>query len=264
MAVPTIHGTIFDNIAWIVVLVPGLIAGVVMLFRRWRVAALYVALYMLFLTIWSWRQERFVLPLVPLLVPALLVGWSMLISRYNKSAARLAVGALAALLVLGGLLRTAPAVAAVRGCHVRSGMPPDRCLTPDQVSYFQALRYVDENLPRDAVLLTAKSGALWEFTGRRSISYGGAMAQGAKGFVPYLRQQGAGWILLASLEMAEYTRLSREMEANCGALQLEARFPERTYLFRVMDGTGDTPDSPACAAVKAYREANAKHDFSGE
>jgi hypothetical protein len=76
--------------------------------------------------------------------------------------------------------------------------------------------------------------------------------------VPYLREQGARWILLADLERGEPFRFSQRIEANCGQLVLERRFPGRTYLFRLVDDDGPAEDSregagDACEAVRQYR-----------
>jgi beta-lactamase superfamily II metal-dependent hydrolase len=112
----------------------------------------------------------------------------------------------------------------------------------------------------DDVFLVAKSGALWAYTGARSISYAKARAQADDTFLPYLKQAGVKWIVLSHLERAEEGRLLRLLERSCSALRLESYFPERTYLFRVVEPEFNEGEATACQAVQNYRVATADND----
>jgi hypothetical protein len=80
--------------------------------------------------------------------------------------------------------------------------------------------------------------------------------------VPYLREHGVRWILLTEIEQGEFQYLLR-LDENCGALAIERRFGDRTWLFRLMDddqagergleGTGE-----ACQVVKEFRRVVAE------
>jgi hypothetical protein len=247
-----------DNVVTTLILTAGLAAGLVALYRRWRAAALYLMCYGGLLLMWTWRPPRFLIPLVPLLVLALLAGIHGLIARRWPRAAVRAVSVAAVLLMAGGAVRTGRAIAGKTGCRGWTDLPPAECVAPDQASFFAAVRYVRDTIPEDDIFLVAKPGALWHYAGNRSISYPAALAQGPDGWVPYLREQGARWILLADLERGEPFRFSQRIEANCGQLALERRFPARTYLFRLVDDDGPAEDSregagDACEAVRQYR-----------
>jgi hypothetical protein len=74
-----------------------------------------------------------------------------------------------------------------------------------------------------------------------------------------------GWILLGSLQFREPGRMAELIEANCGALRLEATFPPRTYLFRLA-ASGDAPEAgaPACRAIAEYRAAHVGREVGAD
>jgi hypothetical protein len=210
------------------------------------------------LLLWTWRSPRFLIPLLPLVVLALLAGIHALIVRRWPRSAVSAVAVATVLLMVGGAVRMGGAIAGKTGCRGWTDLPPVECVSPDQASYFAAVRYVRDTIPEDDVFLVAKPGALWHYAGNQSISYPAALAREPDGWVSYLREQGARWILLANLDPGEPLRFSRRIEANCGQLALERRFPEKTYLFRLVDDDRPVEDSregagEACEAVKQYR-----------
>lgn len=257
LAVPTKAGTLVDNIFWALVVWTGVASGLWAFARRWHAAALYLVIYSGLLFIWPWRQERFVIPLLPLVVALLLVGWSAIGGRWGRRMAAVLPALVALAMLTGGAVRSGAQAAAMQRCR-GTGMPPAHCLQSDRASFFAALRYIQDAVPEDAVFLTAKAGALWAYTGRQSISYGGALAVAPDTLLPYLREQGAEWVLLTHLERAEVNRLQHQLAANCNRLELVAFFPERTYLFRVANSATDEETTGACEAVDAYRT---KADF---
>jgi hypothetical protein len=162
-----------------------------------------------------------------------------------------AAAALALVLATNGAAQSVFQVREQRECRTPAGLPPG-CLVGEQVHYFEAMAWIDDNLPADAVFLTAKNGALYWYTERKSVSYAGALAQDSASFLPWIREQGGDWILLSGLEVAEGTRLARLLAMNCTQLEVEAQFSNRTILFRIPDGTPVT-DSAACDAMDRYR-----------
>jgi hypothetical protein len=170
---------------------------------------------------------------------------------------RLAAGGVAIVLFLGGSFRTASHVAAAMPCQVDPIAIPGDCLTADQASFFAALRAVRAELPLSSVFLTAKSGALYTYTGRRSVPYHGALAQARDRFVPFLKEKGATHVLLTALEQSEPRGLLALLRSNCGALSIAGTFPPRTYLFRLSPEVKPAETGNACAALDAYATATA-------
>jgi hypothetical protein len=260
LALPAIPGTPIDNVLGIVLVGAAALAGLWVFLRKWRPAALYTLCYGALLLVWVWATDRFVIPLLMILVPATLVGASTLVPRFGSRAAAF-VFVLAALLGTSGAVQSVALARSRSRCVPTDDMPARECLRRDQVSYFDALRYIRASLPQDAVLLTSKPGTLYFYTGRRTVSYRGTLALDSVQFLPTLRAQGTTHILLGSLEVAEPGPMARLVSANCSALELVERFPPRTYLFRLAEPPTPEKGATACAALAAYRAANAGRDF---
>lgn len=283
LAVPNLRWTTVDNFIVALVLSGALVLGLVVLFRQWRAAALYLASYLAILLIWPWAMGRFLLPVIPLLLLAVLLG---LRHGVEASAARLrsrregpgsgrpwiarvtgsragwaAVLAFAFATTAWGSARSAAWIADRMECQRGSVPPQASCLWADQASYFEALTYIDQELPEDAVFLSAKSEPLFYYTRRLTAPIDLALAQSPDGFLPFLREYGTGFILLGSLQQAEIHRLPDLLEPNCRGLALEAEFPPRTYLFRLRE-LGEPEGDDGCAAVEASRTANVGRDFT--
>jgi hypothetical protein len=260
LPVPTVGGTPIDNGVAAVLITAGLLAGVVILWRRWRVACLALLSYAVMLLIWPWRTERFIVPMLVLIVPALVVGLGWF-GRLASRRAELAV-VIAAMSIIGatGAVRTGHLVRQRMGCDRNGPMPPPACVRLDERSYFEAIRYIQGSTPEDAIFLSLKPEPLYLYTGRRSVGARRALAQADTDFIDHLRGTRTEYILLGSLQGSEPGRLAGLLQTNCDALELVAFFPARTYLFRVRDA-GQNSDGRACDAVRRYRIANANRDF---
>ena len=250
-AIPTVRGTAIDNAAGAFVLWITIPAGAVVLFRKWRPAILYLGAYALLLLVWVFTVDRFVLPVVPLLIVCSIVGASRLGRGLGRRGNVVVPAALASVLALGAIPRVAALVRHNGSCHVEGRYPPATCMTEAQASYFEALRWIDANLPADAVLLTAKPGALWLYTGRRVVSYDAGIRQDSTAFIPWLRESGAGWVLLNKLHNREPSYLVPLLRANCRSLTVVAEFPPGTTLFGI-DGEPSDQGRAACSIVGDY------------
>lgn len=262
LAVPTIPGTVIDNVIGLVIVLGTGLVGLVLLCRKWHLAALYLIMYTGVLLVYPWLQARFVVPILPLAVLASLVGGQRLAlrSRWKPLQAVVPLG-LALILVAGGSLRSIPAVTANVRCDREGQLPDPDCMPPDKASWFEAIRFLQDSIPGDAVFLTAKPEPLFLYTGLRSVATLGTASPPDTAFIPRIRRLGAGYILLGSLQSMEPGLLSRRMLANCDALILERYFPERTYLFRVAPPGSEAGKRESCEAMARYRYANIGRDL---
>ncbi len=264
LAVPTIAGTPVDNAVMLFVVTSTAAAGLWVFARRWRPGLWYVLVYGGLLSFWVWRVERFVVPVLYLLVAAMLAGAYAIGARLGRRGPLLA-GIVGAILVLGGGYRSVALALDRSGCALTAdGLPPARCVASDQASFFAAVRWVRANTPPDAVILAAKEAVLWRFTGRRVVGYRLALAQSDEAFLPFLREQGASWILLGSLHLQEPGRLLDAVEANCARLTVAAYFPARTWLFSLRPPASAAEADASCRAAAEYRERNRGRDFYGD
>jgi hypothetical protein len=259
MALPTVPGTAIDNVTGLALLLGFGGAGAFLWLQRWRVATLYLLAYALLLAVWLWAVARFALPIVPLLLCAMLTGAA-------AAGRRLRQGVWVPLTVVlimgvGAAPRTAALLKERTACERAGEWPPANCISPLQASYFDALRWIDANLPEDAVFLTAKTGALWYYTGRKSVSYEAATTREPQEFVPWLRRQGAGWVILSSLWIQEPSRLAPRIAANCNHLVLQAAFSPGTWLFRVAEATPAEAAATCAAAAEHIRMNEARGEW---
>jgi hypothetical protein len=255
LALPAIPGTPVDNVVQLACFGAVGAVGLTVLLKRWRAAALWVIVYASFLAIWLFYVDRFVAPVAPLLVASVLIGAHTTGRRVGQRAGVALPAAAALILAVGATLMTASLLREHAGCDRAGRYPDPACMSEDQRSYFDALRWIDANTPADAVFLTAKPGALYVYTGRRSIAFDRSAREPEPTFIEFVRDAGAEWILLGSLHNQEPARLARRMKANCERLRVAAVFPPRTWLFRIEEG--DTDAAGACDAIDAYAAANA-------
>ncbi len=262
LAFPTLPGTVVDNLFAAGVVVVGLTTGIIVFFRAWRVAGLYLVVYLGVLAVWPYRSGRFLTPLLPIVVPAILIGTYQLLAVRWRQVARVTTTALAAYLFAGGTYRSIATISA--GACPRGSRYPDRsCVSPDQASFFATLRFIEANTPADATFLTAKPQPLFYYTGRQTISREAAAAQTPGTLTGFLQNQNVDYILLASLNSLEMSRFPDLLEPNCRTLAVVAQFPPRTALFRPR-AQADPDDTTACEVLADLRRANLNRDFASE
>lgn len=260
LSLPTIPDTPIDNAILGGVAVVGLVAGMVALRSRWRLALIYLLVYAALLSIWSWKMERFLVPVLPVMVPTLLLGLWTLGRRVHPAGGTVAALLFSVVLAAGATARTTELIAMRSICPRGTTRPAWSCLQVDQISYFNALDYITTHTAPDARILSFKPEAMYLYTGRRAIYGPRAIGVPPETFLEHLRTEGTDYILLGSLQLYEIGLLADRLEANCAALAVEQFFPIRTYLFRLR-AAGEPPGEDGCNAMARFRAANVNRDF---
>jgi hypothetical protein len=261
LPLPALPGTLLDNGLGAALTVVGLLTGGVVLWRRWRAAALYLGATAAVLAVWPWHVERFAMPLLPLLVGGVVIGLGGLVGRRRPRWELPAMAGVAGLLYLTGAGLTASQLSAKVHCERGQSPPSPSCVGRDQASFFAALDYVRTDVPADAILLTSKRATAYYYTGRRQIQWQTAAAVRPDSLITFLRQERVGYVLLGSLHWADLDQLPKALTPNCATLALVRAFPPRTYLFRLR-GPGEPDDGSGCAALAEHRERNIARDFN--
>lgn len=260
LPLPAVPGTPVDNGLGAALTAVGLLTGLVLLWQRWRAAALYLLATAAVLAVWPWHVERFVMPLLPLLVTAMVLGVGALVGRRWPRWRVAAMAAVAGLLFLRGTALVTSDLSAMARCERGHRAPAPSCVSPDQTSFFAALEYVRSELPDDAILLTTKRATAYYYTGRRQIQWRTAAAVGADRLVGFLRDRGVGYVILGSLHWADLDELPNALEPNCAAFELVGVFPPRTYLLRLR-AANEPDDGSGCRALAEHRVKNLTRDF---
>ncbi|MGQ0713958.1 MAG: glycosyltransferase family 39 protein [Gemmatimonadaceae bacterium] len=249
LSFPTIEGTPADNFAWLAIVVVALSVGLVALYRRWRVAVLFILLYGALLLAWAWPIGRFLLPVVPLAALAFLIGVHAMTARRWAGMANGIVAVLAAVLVTTGLLRGRDEVSTRAQCNRDEPLRSPACFNRDQLSFFEASRYVGERTTPSAIVMSSKEATFHYLTHRRIVPLDSANALPPEHAAQFLRRSGVSHILLSHLS-ADDVVFARRLIAACRHLDVERHFPTRTTVFRVARTT--VADGQACAILRAY------------
>ena len=266
---PTIAGTRVDNAIVSLVIVVSLAVGLAVAVRGLRLAMLTLLAMGGLLAMWPWPVVRYLVPAMPLVVPVLLLGIERLGLRVSRRAGFIAVFAVAAIISLTGAVHLTERIASDARCDHSQPLPDSRCMSTDQASFFNVVRYVRDSLPPSARLLAAKAAPLYYYTNRQTIPAPQVLGLDTAGFWLKLRREGVEYVVLGALHRAEWPRLAQRLAERCEDLTLVATFPPRTYLFRlgpVASAARDTAavlpgDNRACAAIREYQLDNERNPY---
>jgi hypothetical protein len=259
---PTVPGTPIDNVIALLLWAGGLLAGGWVLLRRWRPAVLTLVIAFPVLGVWPYWHGRFVEPFLPLIVPLVVVGIGALAARIRRPWRQPVIYTLVAIIAVTGLVQAGRALMARNDCGEFSLSNPPACLAVDTQSFLRAVDYVSRAVPEDAVFVTAKPEPLFYYTGRPSMDYTTMRrASPSTDIAGLLRDRGVGFVLLGSVHFTEPEALLNGLISACEELGVEAHFPPRTYLLRVLEGPEPDPERNACESLGQYEEASAERDF---
>ena len=261
LALPLVKRTRIDNLVWVILIVTLAGAGAASAWRRWNAAVVWVALYALLLAVWPYYVERFLEPLLPLLIAFMIIGaWAIASVPWRSwrwpVVAPAAVGAALAGLSLG---RNADAVASAADCD-RNRVS---CAPAESLDYVDAALYAAIHTPPGARFVAPKNATLYYFAPRQSVFWDEVIAQDSASFVPFLERNQVRFLLVTPVYYQQLA-LVRLASTHCTRFDLVKAFsPETMILQRRDDATA--PDTPACRALArleariADRETQPEH-----
>ncbi|HTL04364.1 MAG TPA: hypothetical protein VL241_01340 [Gemmatimonadales bacterium] len=242
LSLPTLPGTRIDNWAWL--LIDGLLlsVGLLVLWRRWRAAAVYVVGSVALLLLWPFQDGRLLIPLVPLGLLALLAGAARLSERLPQPARHLVPGGLLVLLTLGALGGAREWAGLYRSCDRRDPYHSAGCYDPGRLAFVAGAQYLrdhaapgDQVLSREPATLNYLSGLLTEPPHLLANPPGGDP-------VAALQAQHIRFVFVTSPWMAS------SLEASCDRLQVEQSYlPLAVLLSAAPPGTRGVD---ACLALR--------------
>ena len=252
LPVPVIPGTPVDNIAWLLVLVALGSLGLVSIWRRWRFLLIYLALYGAVLAVWTWVIGRFLAPLLPFIVLALLAGTDLLRRRVSS---RLGIGVALALTVIvcvTGFRSTLSSVRSFAACDRATPFDAPGCFNDDQLSLFAAARFVSTEAPDSAAVVTAKESTFAYYSGKHTVRPQTVLTTDPEEFRTLMRDNRADYVFLGRNKGIEFGKLPQALWHACRWLELERAFPPRSYLFRLRaEMAADTTGVP-CQLLSRY------------
>lgn len=233
LAVPTIGGTIADNLLWLAVVTVALAAGLWLLWRRWRIATVFLLIYGALILAWPWAVGRFLVPLLPLLAVAILAGAYALVERWRPRAVTAVVIALAAIISITGLTRSASRIAVRSKCDRSDPMRSSSCFSADQLSFFAAARWVGEHTPPSAIVMSANEGTFFYLAHRQLVPVDSINARPPERAAAFLRREKVSYAVMNHAANDDLPFSARLLGA-CEHLAVVEEFPPRTVVFRVL------------------------------
>ena len=255
LAVPVSQRTRIDNVAWVAALGLLLVLGLATAWRRWNVAVWYFAAYCALLAVWAYVLDRFLDPLIPVLVALLIVGAGVLAERFAARLFAAGPALVAIALTAGALGMDARLVARATDCD-RSRVD---CSRPVALDFLDAVAYLGARSPADARVITPKAPTLYYHAKRKALYWDEVITQSPKGFAALLDRDRVSYVL-ATPVFSDYLTLLDLSLKNCTRLDLVKAFSPATLLLSVRaDSLPPADEGRACGALaRAHRIAVAK------
>ena len=233
LSVPTVAGTIADNVLWLALVALTLAAGLWLLWRRWRIVTVFLLIYGALILAWPWVVSRFLVPVLPLLAVTTLAGAHSLVERWRSRGATAVVITLAAIISIAGLARSASRIAVRSKCDRSDAMRSPSCFSADQLSFFAAARWVGEHTPPSAIVMSSNEGTFFYLAHRKLVPVDSINARPPERADAFLRRENVSYAIMNRAADDDVPFSGRLLGA-CEHLEPVEEFPPRTVVFRVL------------------------------
>jgi 4-amino-4-deoxy-L-arabinose transferase-like glycosyltransferase len=234
LRLPLSSRTRIDNLAWLAFIGAFGLVGFASAWGRWRIGTLHVVAYVSLLAIWPYTIERFLTPVVPLVILFMLAGAWAIADHLTSRAASYGPVAIAAVLAGSAIVENVRLVEREAECaRTRSA-----CSYPAALEYVEAARFAATLPGSDTVLVAPKSAALYYYSGRRSPFWDEVLSLDSAAFVPYLRKQGIRYAIAGPV-VHDYDVLYRLLLANCEQFDIVKAYSPESFVVRLRDTPRD-------------------------
>jgi hypothetical protein len=225
LALPVTRTTRWDNWGWLAALAMLGILGIIELTRRLRPAILFLLCYTGLLLVWPYSLDRYLVPLIPLILIFLLLGGQRLTRRGEGLGRWLIPASLTGILVASGLAAASVRLAAAAACDRAAPLLSPGCFGPEQRAFFAAALQAGREAPAGAVFLSPKAATVFYLTGRRSVDVFHALRLAPDSLRAYLQATGAEYIVLSRIHL-DQRWIARTLQSLCAEWQLKADYRE--------------------------------------
>jgi hypothetical protein len=211
---------------------------------------------------WPWTVERFLVPAIPWLASAVVIGVHGITGRIRPSWQKAVTLLVAGAIVADGLMTTRGLIRERQGCDRSDPLSAQSCFIPFYgrwVNYFSIVRHVRDHVEPGAVFLVPFPATLYLFTNHRAVPMPEAVTRSSSDFLRFARERNVTHIVLS--RVAQYTEgkpresgtpLAEMVRDNCQALRLEASAPPDAHLFRVTADEDVQSSNAACQAADDF------------
>jgi len=245
LALPVTPRSRLDNVAWVALFGSLLVAGLVSAWGRWNAVVWYIGAYAGLLAVWAYTLERFLGPLLPVVVALVVVGAGVLSSVLSGNARWLPPAAVAMALIYFALREDARLVERAGDCD-RARVD---CALPRSLDYLDAVAYIRDHSPPSARVVTPKAPTLYYHSKRQALYWDEIITQPPDSFDGLLRRERVSYILTTPV-FSDHVTLLRLARHDCARLDLVRAFSPQTLLLAVRpEGAPPVPEGRACAAL---------------
>lgn len=248
--VPGAHGSIPVLVLQGLVLILVVTIGFVALSRRWPAAAGYFVAAVTILLIWPWREDRLLVPLVPLLITIGFLASSTVLRLRPTRLVTIGVVLMAGLVGTAGLFSYLR-LDRFRHCNRTDPYADRGCYPVERRDFVAAARFIRDSLPPEAVVVTAKPATVHYFSRRQTVRLPRLLRDEERTGALILNRLGADIILLGHLVPIE-ERAATMLRQHCSTLEVRATFSSSTL---VLAPKGTAGPADACEALERYGSA---------
>ena len=245
LALPVTSRTRLDNVGWMVAMVALLTVGLISAWGRWNAVVWYLAAYGALLAVWAWAIERFLGPVLPLLIAMIVIGASVassVLARQHRWLAPVLV-----VLVLAGFALREDAQRVTRAFECDRARVD--CGLPRELDFLDAVAYLASHSPPGARVIAPKAPTLYYHSKRQALYWDEVVSLPLDSLDGVLRQDSVSYIITTPVfsDGATVVRLSLR---DCARLDLVRAFSPQTLLLAVKpEGAPPSPESAACRAL---------------
>lgn len=240
-----------DNMLWAGFAVATLPVGFVVLWRRWRILALLCLSYGGLLAFWPWFVPRFVNPAAGLILVVMVTGALTVTRRWGPRAQHVAMGAIAALFIVGAWQVGGTTFRAMVACDRARPIESASCYAEDSRGLLGLTQFSRDATPADAIFLTPKAGAFYYHSGRRAINAFRALEQEPANLASFLRGEAVSYVVVTTIGGFSSSR-NLMLALACREFDLVRSFVADTHLLRMRPGPLDHDDA-ACEVLARWR-----------
>jgi hypothetical protein len=255
LSIPVITGTVVDNVIGALVIVMLLPLGILLLWKRWRTAAVVLLAYGALYVVWPYGQVRLIIPVAPLILLSLFLAVEYLGQKIRRpGAAALTVGALGAYLAVGLVLRFERERGLYGSCEKGNApyLQPACFPLEGDWTFVQVAKYAKEHLPADAIVFTVKESAFYYHSARRTVNARVLLKEDSTSLARALLQRGVRWVATSNAG-PNRGELGRLVASACSDFELVKQFDAQTMLLRIREPLGAGNGSDACSALATWR-----------
>ena len=247
-------GTHIDDWIWLGIDIVLLATGIVVLWKTWRAAALFLAAYGGALLLWPWAINRLLEPALPLVLLTLLLGAWRVARRLPVRVRSPALGLFVAVLALGAAHGAYDQIARSRQCDRANPYESPACFSEVKRSIVSASKYLREHASAEAVVLSWRPSDIQFLSGRLGEHALLVADAPTGGIARELRDRNIQYVLLNSFFAGETGPLAHALLASCRELRVEARFAPHALLLSTVAPGETYPD--ACDALASFVREN--------